>query len=113
MPSGNKQRTRGPLPLWNEENKGDFVSNVSGQDVIELAEMLSAVVAFREAKAEAERLVRKAFPLRSEVRVKFESGNETSGIVHAYVADSPDQIAVMFENGNVWDKPVHRLTLVK
>lgn len=89
------------------------MSQVAEQDVIDLAEMLSAVITFREAKERAEKLVREAFPLRHKVRVAFSGAESVIGIVHAYVADSPDQIAVMFENGNVWDKPVHRLTLVK
>jgi len=31
-------------------------------------------------------------------------------VVHAYVAGFPDRLALLFENGNVWDKAVTRIS---
>jgi len=73
--------------------------------------LLSDVAKFRESKEAAEQSVRAAFPLGSRVRVQLEH-MPVEAVVHCYVADSPDRLGILFENGNVWDKPIESVELI-
>ena len=63
------------------------------------------IARFRRAVKAAARMTAERYPRNSQVTVKLGTITVT-GIVHAQVASCPDRIAVLLENGNVWDYPV-------
>jgi len=69
----------------------------------------AAVLAFCQARRELEETVREEFPIGCRVAVKLDSVTAIA-VVHAYVAGFPDRLALLFENGNVWDKAVTRIS---
>lgn len=77
----------------------------------ETAALNRIVNLFRNAKRSAQEAVERAFPIGARVRVQLEY-MPVEGIVHCYVADSPDRLGILFENGNVWDKPIESVTVI-
>jgi hypothetical protein len=69
----------------------------------------AAVLAFCQARRDLEQAVREEFPIGCRVAVKLDTVT-CIAVVHAYVAGFPDRLALLFENGNVWDKAVTRIS---
>lgn len=69
----------------------------------------AAVLAFSRARRDLELAVMEQFPIGAKVAVKLDSVTAIA-VVHAYVAGFPDRLALLFENGNVRDKAVTRIS---
>jgi len=69
----------------------------------------NAIAEFQKAKRELDEAVRAEFPIGCRVAVKLDRVTAIAA-VHAYVAGFPDRLALLFENGNVWDKPVEKIS---
>ena len=84
---------------------------MTDDSVIQTAELLSALLLFHEAKKNLENLVVQRFPLGAKVEVQLDT-TKANAVVAAYVAGFPDRVALLFENGNVWDKCVTKISLL-
>jgi hypothetical protein len=63
---------------------------------------------YRKAMKALDARTTERYPNGSEVTVTL-STVVIKGVVHAQVALCPDRIAVLLENGNVWDYPVEKV----
>jgi len=68
-----------------------------------------AIDRYREALIVLEAMTAKRFPNGSMVAITLTT-TAVRGVVHAQVALCPDRIAVLLENGNVWDYPVEKVS---
>ena len=64
---------------------------------------------YEHARSELEATVQIVFPIGSKVRV---GENPSIAEVRGYSESSPEWVYVLFENGNIWEKPVRSLALV-
>ena len=74
-------------------------------------ELFDAVQRFRDTKAKAARIVSAMFPIGSVVFTGSRK-HPIWGIVHCEVADSPDRLGILHENGNVWDRSADELVRI-
>ena len=65
---------------------------------------------FKKLQAEIRKNVENCFPVGCRVRV---GKNPSEATVKGYHLDDPGSVAVLFENGNIWYKPVESLSLVE
>jgi len=63
---------------------------------------------FRKAARALNAMTAKRYPKGSEVTVML-STISVKGVVYAHVALCPDLIAILLENGNVWNYPVEKV----
>lgn len=74
-------------------------------------ELHALVDQYRIAREKLREAVANAFPLGCPVRLEFH-GTSLDAVVHSYASGQADHVALLFENGNVWDRDVRKLTRI-
>jgi hypothetical protein len=93
----------------NESSECQNQPDAAQVDGIVHTDIANAIAEFQRAKQELEEAVKAEFPIGRRVAVNLDRVTAIA-VVHAYVAGFPDRLALLFENGNVWDKPVEKIS---